>query len=169
MNRRRLEFEPIRDSLFAAADRLDDRLAGRPVDLFAKPYISRRAVYGFIDRQDLPGTFRVFDFASPDVSTAQRSETTVPQQLLYHMNSPLVLEQAQHLARWASTVAAGDQRVAVQRLYQRALARAATEEEASAAMEYLAVDNGDASPGSLSPLEQLAQALLLANEFVFID
>src|SRR5690606_37412289 len=69
MNRRRLEFEPLRDSLFAVAGQLDDRLGGRPVDLFAQPLVGRRAVYGFIARQDLPGTLRVFDFASPDVST----------------------------------------------------------------------------------------------------
>ena len=71
-NRRRLEFEPWRDSLLAVAERLDDQMTGRPVDLFAQPFSPRRAVYGFIDRQDLPGTFRVFDFSSPDVSTAQR-------------------------------------------------------------------------------------------------
>lgn len=173
MNRRRLEFEPIRDSLFAVADQLDDRLAGRPVDLFAKPFVGRRAVYGFIDRQDLPGTFRVFDFASPDVSTAQRSETTVPQQLLYHMNSPLVLEQAQHLARWANDAAGGEPQFAIQHLYQRVLSRSATDEEALAALNYLttakASADGIVSPGSLAPLEELAQALLLTNEFVFVD
>ncbi len=39
--------------------------------------------------------FQVFDFASPDVSTEQRPRTTVPQQALFAMNSPFVLEQAQ--------------------------------------------------------------------------
>ena len=30
------------------------------------PFTPRRTVYGFIDRQNLPGLFRTFDFASPD-------------------------------------------------------------------------------------------------------
>ncbi|MBX3437410.1 MAG: PSD1 domain-containing protein [Planctomycetaceae bacterium] len=173
MNRRRLEFEPLRDSLFAVADRLDDRLAGRPVDLFAQPYPGRRAVYGFIDRQDLPGTLRVFDFASPDVSTAQRPETTVPQQLLYQMNSPLVLEQARHLAKHAQSDAEGDPESSIAMLYHRAFARDATRDELAAAKDFLSgeaslvTDSPAADP--LTPLEQLAQALLLTNEFAFID
>ena len=42
--------------------------------------------------------FRMFDFASPDVSMPQRPMTTVPQQALFAMNSPFALEQARHLA-----------------------------------------------------------------------
>ena len=34
-------------------------------------YSKRRTIYGFIDRQNLPGVFRTFDFASPDSSTPQ--------------------------------------------------------------------------------------------------
>jgi hypothetical protein len=169
MNRRRLEFEPFRDALFAVAGELDDRLTGKPVDLFAQPFVARRAVYGFIDRQDLPGTLRVFDFASPDVSTAQRAETTVPQQLLYQMNSPLAVERAQQLAARAGADAAGDPRMAIPILFHRAYARAPTAEELSAAEEFAALQPTAGSAAQLAPLEQLAQALLLSNEFVYID
>ena len=62
------------------------------------PYSKRRAVYGFIDRQNLPGLFRTFDFASPDTHSPQRYTTTVPQQALFMMNSPFVIEQARALA-----------------------------------------------------------------------
>ena len=55
---------------------------------------ARRTVYGFIDRQNLPGLFRTFDFASPDAHSPQRFTTTVPQQALFLMNSPFVVEQA---------------------------------------------------------------------------
>ncbi|MCI0359414.1 MAG: PSD1 and planctomycete cytochrome C domain-containing protein, partial [Planctomycetaceae bacterium] len=97
-NRRRLELEAVRDSLLALAGRLDTRMHGRPVELTKSPYPPRRAVYGFIDRQDLPNLFRVFDIASPDSSTPRRPRTTVPQQALFFMNSPFVVEQAQALA-----------------------------------------------------------------------
>ena len=70
------------------------RIGGRPVELTTAPFPSRRAVYGFIDRQDLPNLFRVFDIASPDQSSPRRPRTTVPQQALFLMNSPFVVEQA---------------------------------------------------------------------------
>jgi mono/diheme cytochrome c family protein len=66
----------------------------RPVDLTRTPFSTRRPVYGRVDRQNLPGRFRTFDFASPDATSPQRHTTTVPQQALFLMNSPFVIEQA---------------------------------------------------------------------------
>ena len=88
MNRRRLDFEAMRDSLLACAGQLDLKMGGRGVELAKPPFATRRAVYGFIDRQNLPGVFRTFDFASPDSSTPQRFVTTVPQQALF-MEQPI--------------------------------------------------------------------------------
>ena len=51
-------------------------------------------MYGLIDRTNLPGTFRVFDMASPDTHSPRRFQTTVPQQALFLLNSPFVQEQA---------------------------------------------------------------------------
>ena len=97
MNRRRLDFEALRDSLLAAAGQLDSTMGGHSVELSTPPFAKRRAVYGFIDRQNLPGVFRTFDFATPDTTSAQRHVTTVPQQALFMMNSPFVVEQARAL------------------------------------------------------------------------
>ena len=96
--RKRLEFEPLRDSLLAAAGRLDPTVFGKSVDLFKEAAPTRRAVYGYIDRQNLPGTFRAFDLASPDQHAPQRFQTTVPQQALYLMNSPFLDDQANAVA-----------------------------------------------------------------------
>ncbi|MBI1783952.1 DUF1553 domain-containing protein, partial [Candidatus Sumerlaeota bacterium] len=93
-NRRRLDFEGLRDSLLDVAGNLDEQLGGDPVEITEPPYSNRRSVYGFIERQNLPNLFRSFDFASPDVSNPQRFETTVPQQALFLMNSPFVISQA---------------------------------------------------------------------------
>jgi Protein of unknown function (DUF1553) len=147
------------------AGALDDTAGGRPVALFTEPFSTRRSIYGFIDRQDLPGTLRVFDFASPDVSTPQRPQTTVPQQALFGMNSPFVIEQAKRLAARA----AGEGRTAISAkaaaLYRLVFAREARDEELAAGVRFLEEASGE----MLSPLEQYAQALLLSNEFVFID
>src|SRR5262249_42157850 len=65
-NRQRLDFESLRDSLLWASGRLDLKVGGAPVEIATPPFSTRRSVYGFIDRQNLPGLFRTFDFASPD-------------------------------------------------------------------------------------------------------
>src|SRR5438445_6753774 len=62
MNRRRLDFEAQRDTLLAVVGRLDGRMRGAPVELTSRPFSPRRTIYGFIDRQNLPGLFRTFDF-----------------------------------------------------------------------------------------------------------
>lgn len=136
-NRRRLEFEALRDSLLASSGRLDASLAGRPVDLFTEPFTPRRTVYGFIDRQDLPGLFRVFDFASPDVSTPQRPMTTVPQQALFAMNAGFVLNQAEQIAGRTDVAAAPDDGTRIRAIYQRLFQRDPLPAELALGQKYL--------------------------------
>ena len=100
-NRRRLDFEAMRDALLAASGKLGRKVGGRPVPLDQEPFTARRTSYGFIDRQNLDGVYRTFDFASPDTTTARRFTTIVPQQALYLMNGPFVAEQAMALAALA--------------------------------------------------------------------
>ena len=99
MNRLRLDFEAHRDSLLTVSGHLDTQKVGGPsVDITAQPFPRRRTVYARIDRQNLPGVFRTFDFASPDTHAPRRFQTTVPQQALFQMNNPFVMEQAEALA-----------------------------------------------------------------------
>ena len=97
MNRRRLELEPMRDTLLAVSGAIDLKIGGRPQDILEQPFKPRRTIYGFIDRQNLPGMFRTFDLATPDSTSPQRFNTTVPQQALFMMNGPFVVEQTRHL------------------------------------------------------------------------
>ncbi|HEX8521248.1 MAG TPA: PSD1 and planctomycete cytochrome C domain-containing protein [Tepidisphaeraceae bacterium] len=120
MNPRRLDFEAMRDSLLASSGELDLTMGGRAVDIFAKPFVPRRSIYAFIDRQNLPGTFRTFDLASPDATSAQRFQTSVPQQALFMMNSAFVLEQAKTVAAKSS---GADAKARVNSLYRAVLGR----------------------------------------------
>ena len=74
------------------------RWAARPCQLTDAPFSTRRRVYGFIERQNLPAFFRTFDFANPNTHTPERPQTVSPQQALFLLNSPFVIEQATHLA-----------------------------------------------------------------------
>ena len=84
-NVRRLEFEPLRDSLLAYSGQLDLAVGGHPVDLsqgthaskrgmgrmagkipeFRLAAASRRTVYGYVDRADPIEEFNTFDVANP--------------------------------------------------------------------------------------------------------
>lgn len=137
MNRKRLEFEPLRDAVLAVAASLDPTTGGRPVDLFKPPYSNRRSIYGFVDRQNLPATLRIFDFASPDTSCPERPETTVPQQALFLMNSPFVLQQANALVNQPSFQALSEiQRI--RSLYVRMFGREPTSDEVVTGQRYVA-------------------------------
>ncbi|MCC6420030.1 MAG: PSD1 domain-containing protein [Gemmataceae bacterium] len=172
MNRRRLDFEALRDRLLFVAGNLDRKAGGPAVDLTRAPYTGRRTVYGFIDRQNLPGLFRTFDFASPDTATPQRHSTTVPQQALFLLNSPFVLEQARGVIRCPDVAGVEGDEARVQRLYRRIYARPADRDEAALGLRFL--DAARAEAGSvegpvLGAWERYAQVLLLANEFAFVD
>ena len=159
MNRRRLEYEALRDSLLAVSGRLDGKKGGPSVDLLAKPFSGRRSVFGFIDRQNLPGTFRTFDLASPDLATPQRHATTVPQQALYLLNSPFALEMARALANRPdlAQLAPPERVEAMMRL---AWGRQATPPELAQALSICQDPEGWTA---------LAQVLFCSNEFAFVD
>jgi hypothetical protein len=165
-NRRRLDLEAMRDSLLAVSGRLDPKMLGRLTDAADNPQDRRRTVYGKVDRQDVPNLYRAFDFASPDQTAAQRPRTTVPQQALFAMNSPFVIEQAKALAARVANEPTPDRRVAI--LYRFVLAREPEPAEIKLAFGFLdeaSVPNDD----KLTPWEQYAQILLLTNEVMFVE
>jgi hypothetical protein len=128
----------MRDSLFFAAGKLDIKNVGGPsVELWTAPFSPRRAVYGRIERQNLPGTFRTFDFASPDATSPQRFQTTVPQQALFLMNSPLAVTQARALAVRPEVVAKLDVSARIRQVYLLLFGRLPTSDEATLGLRYL--------------------------------
>lgn len=137
MNRRRLEFEPFRDTLLRVSGQLDLREGGHPVEITTRPFTTRRTVYSFIERQNLPGLFRTFDFASPDTSSAQRFNTTVPQQALFMINSPFVAEQARSFVKRPEVATARTKKQKIRALYETALQRSPSSEEVQLAESFV--------------------------------
>ena len=131
------------------------------------PYPPRRTVYGFIDRQDLPNLYRAFDFASPDATTAERPKTSVPQQTLYLLNSPVVQQQAQALtASWGEAELSDQEKL--EHLFGQVLQRSPKEHETQLFLDYLA-QSSESSQEDWTAWDEIAQVLLVSNEFMFVD
>jgi len=125
--RRRLNFEAMRDALLAVSGSLDRKIGGPSEKIETLPPTKRRTLYAFIDRQNLPGLFRTFDFASPDTHSPSRPETTVPQQALFLMNNGFVHAVTEPLVARLDVDARVDDRI--RSLYQTVLARDPVDEE----------------------------------------
>jgi hypothetical protein len=183
MNRRRLDWESLRDSLLTVSGQIDFTMGGPSVPLLSEPFSARRSIYGFIDRQNLPGLFRTFDFVAPDSSAPQRLQTTVPQQALYLLNGSFIRQQtAATAARVLSMKDASNQITSEQQvdaLYQTVLSRHATPDEVELGREYLremslgkVSTSGSTAADSSAAFDswhEYVQALLLSNEFCFVD
>ena len=137
-NVRRLEFESVRDSLLAIGGSLDRTMYGRPVDFSRQPDSTRRSIYGLIDRSDLDDVLVNFDFANPDMPSGKRHETTVPQQALFFMNSPMVIEQAKRLVALPDFKACQNDESRIQFLYERICQRLPRPEEIRLGQEFVA-------------------------------
>ncbi len=100
---KRLSLEAMLDNVRCAADGLSYSSIGSPQD----PFDSRqhqRSIYASIDRQFFPNVLRSFDVANPDLHIPERAETTVPQQALFFMNHPWVMEQANRIAARSASI-----------------------------------------------------------------
>ena len=142
MNPHRLSFEEVRDAWLAGTGELDLRVGGKPEALFGGTNM-RRTLYAYVDRENLSPEMRVFDFANPDLSISQRTETTVPQQALFGMNHPFMAAKAAVLTKDAGIMEAGAQ---VQHLYERLYQRQPTVEEMELALAYVSSATAPASP-----------------------
>jgi hypothetical protein len=57
----------------------------------------RRTVYALVDRNNLDEIFKTFDFPNPNSTAGQRFISTVSQQALFMMNSPMLVDLAQQI------------------------------------------------------------------------
>jgi hypothetical protein len=182
MNRRRLDFESMRDTLLYVTCNLDHSFGGRPVDLLKRGtanqrnYSSRRTVYGVIDRNELLALFRIFDFANPDITTAQRDATTVPLQALFFLNSPFVMEQACKLINQPPFQRLDDEAKRIRYLYQLVYQRDPRADEIQRGLRFVQAksaradlhEQNQAQP-PLTPWQRYGQVLLMSNELLFVD
>ena len=152
-NRRRLDFEQMHDSLLDVAAHLSNEQFGPSVKLLQPPFANRRAVYAYIDRQNVDPTFRIFDFSNPQEHTGKRPSTSIPMQALFAMNSPFVQEQARRVLTRPEVQSTTDSLAKIDALHRSILGREADETDLQLAMAFLQeADHGLASFGERQTL-----------------
>jgi hypothetical protein len=170
MNRRRLDAEGLHDGLLALAGRLEERVGG-PAD--PAPSSPRRLIYLRTSRNDRSDFGSLFDRANPALHVERRTNSTVAPQALYMMNHPWSSEQARGLASRHAVQVARNPAARVAILHRLVYGRPATDEEIALATRFIGRENADGSaeprPGNSQPWESYAQAMLLTNEFLFVD
>jgi len=169
---RRLDSEPIRDSMLAVSGELDLRMYGRGFDLFNNrggltgfipvetfgPEGLRRMIYAHKVRREREAVFGAFDCPDAGQSTARRRESMTPIQALNLFNSRFTLERAEAFAARVIREVGADPEAQIRRAYGLALGRDPSPEELAEVLP-LIHDHG---------LPMLCRVLFNSNEFLFL-
>ncbi len=156
-NLRRLEAEPLRDSILATSGELSTAGGGRgffpslgreviasqsrPGDGWGTSTAEERrraSVYAFVKRTLLVPFFENFDYTNTTQPVDERSSTTVAPQALMLLNSDFMQEQAAALADRVRCEAGEGAAARIERAYRLALGRAPSEAEREIALAHLA-------------------------------
>ena len=170
---RRLEAEPIRDSILAVTGVLDRRMygpgfSGFEVELenvrhyFPKkkygPEDWRRMIYMTKVRLEKESVFGIFDCPDAATSVPKRSRSTTPLQALNLFNSPFMLQQAERLAERLEQDCGDQPSQQIARAYWLCYGREPDPSELSTSQDFVAEQG----------LSAFCRAMLNSNEFVFL-
>jgi cytochrome c553 len=163
-NLRRMDFEELHDSLLAITGELDLTRGGKPVPISSQDFAKRRAIYTLIDRTNPPELLTQFDFPSPDVPSGRRYETLVPQQALFLMNSPMVVETARKLVDRAAFAELKSDADRVTLLYLAIFQRMPTKKEVELGLRYVKSNPGGTAVGASTASAEPSAAELTRRE-----
>ena len=174
---RRLELEPLRDSLLFASGTLTlERPAGIQVagfggkgrESWARSLMPEtapvRTIYLPVLRSLLPSMHELFDFPDPSQIKGQREVTTVASQSLFLMNNALVEKAARTLAAEVLAAKARDDGARVELAWLRVLGRRPSADERTDAQRFLGSLAGEAEYRWATFL----QALFASAEFRYV-
>ena len=165
---RRLEAEPIRDSLLKVSSLLDTTMFGKGT---LDPLMKRRSIYFQIKRSKLIPTMQLFDSPEPLVGQGARPSTIISPQALMFMNNGLIRAAAMSLAGKLETEANSQ---AVMAGYETVISRAPTLREKQATLDFITKQENSYRKAGRDDARKLAladfvQVLFGLNEFVYIN
>jgi hypothetical protein len=174
---RRLEAEPVWDSVLSAAGNLDLSVGGPSFDPSGggggaggggrrggDGRLNRRATYlvrGYSTSRDVtPNFLQVFDVDDGRAPCPMRTQTVTAPQALFLMNSDAIEQASAKLAERLKTESGGDLKAAVSLAYQLTLDRKPVSSESDYALVYLENDP--------NRLKQFAWLMFNLDEFVYV-
>ncbi|MHC4994942.1 MAG: PSD1 and planctomycete cytochrome C domain-containing protein [Planctomycetota bacterium] len=186
---RRLEAETLRDTVLYMAGWLDERpLRSQTYDIGDTPLggrrgfranffnfdVTYRSVYLPILRDSVPDVLALFDFAEPNMIIGQRTNTVVPSQALFLMNSDFIQNASHSFGRWlANDFKSDNERVGA--AYRWVLTRTPDPSERKGAIAFIKryaglmeAEGQDAKEAVESSYAALTQSLYGAAEFRFL-
>ncbi len=153
MNRKRLTYESLRDSLLLVSDQLllsPNPPAGRPLRTMFEP----------IERKGGNDMRTMFDGPDPKGIVPDRADTTTAPQALFMMNNKLVLQSAEGLAATlAKDPALKSDTARLNRVYRKMIGRPPSDREEELALGYI----------KTASWVNFLQVLLCTNEFIYVD
>ncbi len=174
-NRRRLEAEPLRDSILFVGGTLDSSMGKMASGVDAK----RRAIYLPVDRAAFYEMFSTFDYVETANHMERRPVTTVPNQALFLMNSPLVHESARSLVE---TLPIGDVECSARSGWEsgnRAISAvvcpashglgSGARNSISGASREVARERRGSARTPASGVGPLSRTLIAGNEFIYVE
>ncbi|MEO7653192.1 MAG: DUF1553 domain-containing protein, partial [Bryobacteraceae bacterium] len=184
--------EMIRDAVLEASGTLDSKMFGEAVRTEEKKsgevvplgetQGGRRSIYQIVRRSAPQSFLNAFDAPVMEVNCVRRVTSTSATQTLALMNGEFIRAQSERFAKrvLSAETAAGDvekpglDRDAVTRAFRIALARKPTASELDLQLSFLDAQRSrypDLKPAdrTLRIYADLCQALLSANEFIYID
>jgi hypothetical protein len=171
---RRLEAEPLRDSILSVSGTLDLTMGGpgydvfEPDDSYVHIYVPkdefdsgdmRRMIYQWKPRVEQDISFGVFDCPDATQATPKRISSTSPLQALSLLNSPFMNKQAKSFAERIKREAGDDDYDQIRRAFLLAFGRVPDESETHASAAFIQ-DHG---------LVLFCRALYSANEFLYLN
>ena len=158
MNRRRLTYEELRDSLLQLSNRLaeDVNAVQRPTTDDA----CRRTMFEPLDRRKTDVTAGIFDGPDSKAIVPVRTESTTAPQALFLMNNTLAVDTAKRLAeRLTHDARDATDSQRLERLWLLSFGRPIESQEAEIARSFIRANSW----------ERFVQALLGTNEFAYLD
>jgi hypothetical protein len=153
MNRKRLPYESIRDSILFVSGQLDLTPApptGSPLRTMFEP----------VERSKRNDTMAMFDGPDPKGIIPERADSTTAPQALFLLNNKLVLQAAQRIAQSLNTQPTlKTDEARLDFVYRKLIGRPPSALEMQLAQAYL----------KSATWENFLQVLLCANEFMYVD
>ena len=191
MRMRRLQGEPIRDSILHISGELSAEMYGPSIPVHLTRHMpgrgsgtfpsgpldgkGRRSIYILVRRNFLPPMMLAFDTPFPATCVGRRNVSNVPSQALILMNDPFVIQQ---MTKWAQKVVARDNESLeqrIRRMYLRALGRPVTEELLADLSDFLTLQRNEYQIDEAQMLTDvrlwadLGHVLINTKPFIYVD